>query len=144
MNNMEEIIQMNNIYESLRIADFKTVLKPDITIGEYESNIDTTAVIISLKFSQQSALKDYDSFIQRSEIKILQTKKMEFPSQDGNYYFYITLYNDNKLAEYIESIFQDLSALSDINYFNCSINGTKYNKTSIINIKSIIETEFNI
>jgi hypothetical protein len=141
---MEEIIQMNNIYESLRIADFKTVLKPDITIGEYESNIDTTAVIISLKFSQQSALKDYDSFIQRSEIKILQTKKMEFPSQDGNYYFYITLYNDNKLAEYIESIFQDLSALSDINYFNCSINGTKYNKTSIINIKSIIETEFNI
>lgn len=137
-----EVKQMSKLFESLRISDFKTVLQPDITIGEYESDIDPDAVVISLKFSQQNALKDYDSFIQRSEVTILNTKKMNFPSQDGNFYFYIMLYDDDNLADYILSIFQDLSSLADINYFNCSIKGTKYNKVSIVNIKSIITKEF--
>lgn len=137
------VVEMSKLFESLRIADFKTVLQKDISIGEYECDIDPTAVVIALKFSQQNALKDYDSFIQRSDIKLLQTKKMEFPSQDGNFYFYIMLYDDDQLAKYILSIFQDLSSLSDLNYFNCSVNGTKYKKVSIVNIKQIIEKEFN-
>lgn len=142
-NNMG-VVEMSNLFESLRISDFKTVLQKDISIGEYECDIDPTAVVISLKFSQQNALKDYDSFVQRSDIKLLQTKKMEFPSQDGNFYFYIMLYDDEQLANYILSIFQDLSSLSDLNYFNCSVNGTIYKKVSIVNIKQIIEKEFKL
>lgn len=134
------------ILESLRKLDFENVLSKHVSINEYTSDLITNSVVVVLYFLQQEPCKDYDMFIQTSDVKYLETRYDSFPSVKQEYLFYVSFNRDKELGKNITRMFEDLDMLANNVYYDLHIvNDTTekmnvYKKTKIEKIEAIINS----
>jgi hypothetical protein len=114
---------VDKLFEGMRQGDLEDMLLPLISVDEYESKIDKSAVVIGFYVGDQDAAEDLNRFIQRSPVEILDTEISPAPDQQGYYMVFVELLNNDKLAQNILDLLKEIQPLSDIDNWQMHVRG---------------------
>lgn len=101
-----------NIFEGLKIGDLKNLVSPTISVDEYNSKLDDTAIVVGFYISFKDPAEDLNRFIQKSPQDIIDTDISPAPDEDGNYMVFVELPRDNEFPDQLFSITNSLSSLT--------------------------------
>jgi hypothetical protein len=111
------------LFEGMREGDLEDMLLPLISVDEYESKIDKSAVVIGFYVGDQDAADDLNRFIQRSPVEILDTEISPAPDQQGYYMVFVELLNNDKLSKNILDLLKEIQPLTDIDNWQMHVRG---------------------
>lgn len=109
--------------EGLRPNDLVGMVSNEVSVDEYQSKIDDTAVVIAFSVNDRNGAKDLNRYIQKSFIDLLDTEVSSAPDQTGSYYVFVELQMNQKLAEYVGSLCDDLYPLTGIREWTLKVRG---------------------
>lgn len=109
--------------EGLRANDLKGMLLNIVSVDEYESKIDESAIVITFYLTDRHAAQDAVKFIQKSYVEVLDAEVSPAPDQNGDYLVFIELPLNSKLNRAIVDLCRDLSALGDIKAWKVRVLG---------------------
>lgn len=117
---------MNHILnEGLRAGDLEDLVLPLVSIDEFESKIDPSALVIGFYVGDLDAAGDLNRFLQKSTVDILDCDISPAPDQHGYYMVFVELLNNARVAENVEGVVQEVSALTNIDNWKAHLRGTK-------------------
>ena len=105
---------MKRIDEGMRQGDLEDLLLPLISVDEYQSKIDNSAVVFGFYVSERGAAEDLNRFMQRSPYDLLDTDISPAPDQHGYFMVFLELLNNDQTAENFEAILDEVAALANI------------------------------
>lgn len=80
------------INEGLFQKDLQNLVKPLISIYEYESKVQEDAIVIAFFVKNKDAAEDLSLFLERSGIKeIIDTEVSSAPDEDGDYLVFVEM-----------------------------------------------------
>jgi hypothetical protein len=121
--------------EGLRRNDLKNLVSDVVSIDEYNSKIDESAIVLAFYVKDRSAAQDLNRFIQKSYVDLLDTDISPAPDVRGYYMVFVELPLNNKLAEAIQNILRDVGALAGINDWRMRLRTVK--GTQAFNVKLV-------
>jgi hypothetical protein len=107
--------------EGLRRNDLKNLISNVISIDEYNSKIDDTAIVIAFRVKDRQAAQDLNRFIQKSYVDLLDTDISPAPDLKGYYLVFVELPLNDKIADSIEIVVKEISDLCDIKEWKMSL-----------------------
>lgn len=102
------------ITEGLRENDLQNLVLDIISIDEYESKIDESAIVVGLYVFYKDPAYDLNKFIQKTNVDIIDTDISPAPTEDGYYIVFIELERDNDLYKNILNLVNNINNLSGI------------------------------
>ena len=114
---------MTLINEGMRPGDLEDLVLPMITVDEYESKIDDSAVVIGFFVHDKDAADDLNRFIQKSAVPLLDTEVSPAPDQHGYYLVFVEFMNDAKIASNINSVLEEVTALTTNDVWQMCLRG---------------------
>jgi hypothetical protein len=102
---------MMKLVEGMRHGDLEDMVLQMISVDEYESKLDDSAIVIGFYVNDKDAADDLNRFIQKSAVELLDTEVSPAPDQHGYYMVFVELLNDIKIVDNIEAILAEVSAL---------------------------------
>lgn len=102
------------IAEGLRRSDLKNLVSDVVSIDEYNSKIDDSAIVIAFHVQDRNAAQDLNRFIQKSYVDLLDTDVSPAPDQRGFYLVFVELPLNTKIGEAVDNITKDVGALAEI------------------------------
>jgi len=116
------------IAEGLRRNDLKNLVSDVVSIDEYNSKIDDSAIVVAFHVQDRNAAQDLNRFIQKSYVDLLDTDVSPAPDQKGFYLVFVELPLNTNVGDAIENITKDVGALAEIDTWRMrlrSIKGTR-------------------
>lgn len=103
-----------NLSEGMWVGDLTDLVQPLISVDEYKSKIDDTAIVIGFYIQDRDAADDLNRFIQKSPVSFVDCEVSPAPDQRGYYIVFVELpYNDRMVAN-IGSLLSEISPLVGI------------------------------
>lgn len=99
------------LVEGLRAGDLEDVVLPLLSIDEYSSLLDDSALVLAFYVENKDAADDLNRFIQKSPVEMLDTSVSPAPDQQGYYQVFIDFMNDEKIVDHITGMLAEVSAL---------------------------------
>jgi len=115
---------MTKINEGLRPFDLRGMVRNVVGVDQYESKIDDTAMVISFYVNQLEAAKDVNRFIQKSYVDLLDTEVSASPDQMGYYMVFVEMPMNDKSAQAIANLCDDLNSLADVSEWVVEVRGS--------------------
>jgi hypothetical protein len=112
MMKLERYNAMTKLTEGLRLLDLQGVVQNTISIDEFQSKIDETAIVIAFYVSERKAADDLNRFLQKAAIDLLDTDVSAAPDQRGNYLVFMELPMNDKIAKAVANVCADLKSLT--------------------------------
>ncbi len=103
---------MSDLNEGLRVEDLKDLVRPKVSIDEYESKIGKDAIVVGFYVDDKDPATDLSSFIEKGAGNILDTEVSPAPDDDGNYLVFVEFMRDEKFPEDVEQVLESLAALT--------------------------------
>jgi hypothetical protein len=105
----------SSLTEGMRENDLVDLVLPLMSVDEYQSKIDEDeAIVIGFYVHDEDAARDLNRFLQKSATPLLATEVSPAPDQFGYYMVFVELMNNERLAENIRSILQEIDTLVDL------------------------------
>jgi hypothetical protein len=114
---------MKKITEGLRSNDLKGMLQNIVSIDEYKSKIDDSAMVLAFYAASKDVAADVNRFIQKSYVDILDTEVSAAPNQEGFYLVFVELMLNNKTASAIANLCRELSSLTSDENWELQVRG---------------------
>jgi hypothetical protein len=114
---------MRKILEGMRSGDLADLVLPMLSVDEYVSKIDDTAIVIGFYVHDQSAAKELNRFIQKSPTPLIDTEVSPAPDQHGYYLVFVELMNDSQITHNIAAILDEVAPLTDIEEWQMRVRG---------------------
>lgn len=114
--------------EGLRRNDLKNLVSDLVSIDEYNSKIDDSAVVVAFRVKDRAASQDLNRFIQKSYIDILDTDISPAPDIKGYYMVFVEFPLNAKISAAIQNLLADVGALCDVSDWKMrlrSVEGTR-------------------
>lgn len=124
-NIMNTISQSQTLTEGLRKGDLEDMVLPMVTIDEYSSKLDDTAIVLGFYVHDKDAADDLNRFIQKSPAELLDTDVSPAPDQRGYYIVFVEFMNDKKIVESMESVIGEVSSLVNNESWQMRLRGLK-------------------
>lgn len=105
---------MDTINEGLRVHDLIDLVLPVISIDEYESKIDSDAVVVGFYVESDMPAKDLSNFIEKGANEILDTEVSPAPDDNGNYLVFVEFLRDEKFPQILEDVLNSVECLTGI------------------------------
>jgi hypothetical protein len=102
---------MKKLVEGMRAGDLEDLVLPLVSVDEYESKVDDDAVVVAFYVHDHDAAHDLNRFIQKSPVTILDTDVSPAPDQQGYYLVFFELLNNDRFAENMAAILEEVSPL---------------------------------
>lgn len=118
------------ITEGLKEGDLRDLVIPLVSIDEYETKLDDSALVLGFFVTDKDPAHDLNRFIQKGSVPLLDTDVSQVPSEEGYYVVFIELTRDRKLPQRILSILNSLTGLTGIK----SWRGTFYKSDKVLDI----------
>jgi len=113
----------SNLTEGMREGDLANMLLPIISVDEYESKIDDSAVVIGFYINDLNAARDLNRYIQKSPQDIIDTEISPAPDQHGYYLVFVEIINNKQLPKIIMEIIADISPLVSVDTWEMRLRG---------------------
>lgn len=132
------------IVEGLKEGDLDNLVGDTISIDEYESKIDDSAIVVGFYVFYKDPALDLNKFIQKIDIDIIDTDVSPAPTEDGYYIVFVELERNKKLYDNIISLVDTVSNLSGIDaWFFTSYNNKNKQELNIDNLKNSVDITLN-
>lgn len=105
---------MINLFEGLQEGDLNNLVFPSLSIDEYDSKLDDTAIVVGFYVNFKDPAKDLNRFIQKCPEDIIDTDISPAPDSDGNYMVFLELSRDKEFPSKIIGITNSLKTLTGI------------------------------
>lgn len=102
----------NMINEGMRAGDLEDMILPLISVDEYASKIDDTSVVFGFFVNSHDAAKDLNRFIQKSPVPLLDSEVSPAPDQNGYYLVFFEILNDERIAENVGEVLDEVEPLT--------------------------------
>lgn len=113
------------INEGLKEGDLDGLVLNVISIDEYESKIDDSAMVIGFYVSYKDPASDLNKFIQKTNANIIDTDVSPAPTEDGFYIVFVELEKDKELIQNILTLVSNINNLVNISDWKFNIYGKK-------------------
>jgi hypothetical protein len=107
--------------DNLKIAEGLTrnsldwLIKPVISIDEYESKIsDERVIVLAFFIGERQPADDLSHFIDRSNIPVLDTEVSPAPTTDGEYVTFVELLRDETFPKNVMALLQEITNLTNV------------------------------
>lgn len=111
------------INEGMRGGDLEDMVLPMITVDEYTSKMDETAVVFGFFVNSLDAAKDLNRFIQKSPVPLLDSEVSPAPDQNGYYIVFFEILNDERIAENVREVLDEVEPLTKNTAWQLRIRG---------------------
>lgn len=135
------------IAEGLRRNDLQNLVSDVISIDEYNSKIDDSAIVVAFHVQDRNAAQDLNRFIQKSHVDILDTDVSPAPDQKGFYLVFVELPLNTQIGKSIYEITKDVAALADVETWRMrlrTIKGTRPFNAKLVDRVLLKQLENNI
>lgn len=124
------------INEGLKEGDLSNLVLNVISIDEYESKIDDSAMTVGFYVTYKDPANDLNKFIQKTNAHIIDTDVSPAPTEDGYYIVFVELEKDDELINNILTLVSNINNLVDVDDWKFNIYGVKgdieFNKDNLI------------
>jgi hypothetical protein len=107
----------------MRAGDLEGNVLPVISVDEYVSKIDDSAVVIGFFVDDEDAANDLARFIQRTAIQILDTDVSPAPDTEGRYMVFVEIEPTQEFGKAIVELCREVSALTEVSTWKMHIRG---------------------
>lgn len=114
---------MNKLNEGLRKDDLKSMVSGRVSVDEYESKIDDSAIVIAFYVLGKEAANDVNRFLQKSYVDLLDTEVSAAPDQKGYYLVFVEMATNTKTASNIAALCRELTAVTANEKWEFSVRG---------------------
>jgi hypothetical protein len=104
------------ITEGMRGADLEDMVLPLISVDEYQSKVDDSAVVFGFYVNDRDAANDLNRFIQKSPTNLLDTEVSPAPDQNGYY---------DRLAQNVRELLDEVEPLTNNTAWQLRIRGVE-------------------
>lgn len=104
------------LQEGLKKGDLAHLINPLISIDEYSSKLAKNEEVIVVTFSakDEDPAKDLNGFIQKGNLKILDTEVSPSPDIDGDYLIFVEFIRDEKFPKELIELVNSIKSLTNI------------------------------
>jgi uncharacterized protein with HEPN domain len=113
------------INEGMWANDLEDLLQPLLSIDEYESKIDDTAVAIGFFINDADAADDLARFLQKSAVPLIDCDVSPAPDQRGYYIVFVELPSNDRFTENLRHICDEVGQLAGITHWKIKMRGMK-------------------
>ncbi len=121
--------------EGMWAGDLDDMVQPLITIDEYDSKIDQTAIVIGFYVNDFEAAKDLNRFVQKSPVSIIDSNVSPAPDQRGYYIVFVEISFNDRIVPNIKSIIDEISPL--VNIDNWLFNTRNIDKPKVFDVEVV-------
>ena len=114
----------NELKEGMRAGDLHDLVLPLISVDEYESTVDPSAVSIGFYVHDEDAANDLNRFLQKSSIALLSSEVSPAPDQHGYFIVFVELMLNDRIAENMKLILEELEPLCEIEKWKMRVRKT--------------------
>lgn len=105
---------MDKIDEGLRVNDLINLIRPVVSIDEYESKIDDDAIVVGFYVESDMPAQDLANFIEKGANDILDTEVSPAPDDNGNYVVFVEFLRNDKFPQLLEDVLGSVESLTGI------------------------------
>lgn len=109
--------------EGMREGDLADMVLPMVSIDEYVSKIDDSAIVFGFYVRDQNGAGELNRFIQKSPTPLIDTEVSPAPDQHGYYMVFVELMNDSQIVHNIKSILDEASPLTEVEEWQMRVRG---------------------
>lgn len=117
---------MSKIFEGMWANDLEDLLQPVVSIDEYESKVDDSAVAIGFFVNDRDAAGDLNRFIQKSSVPIIDSDVSPAPDQRGYYIVFAELPGNDRFTENLSQLCEEIGQLGGISNWQMKMRGIKH------------------
>lgn len=96
----------------LKIDDLKFLVLPTISIDEFESKIDSDALVVAFYVRDDNPAEDLSQFIESGMYGILDTEVSPGTDEEGNYVVFVEFQRNEEVIDKLETILNSLKPLT--------------------------------
>lgn len=101
----------SKLNEGMWANDLADLVQPLLSIDEYKSKIDDTAIVVGFFVQDKEAAEDLNRFIQKSPVAFVDCEVSPAPDQRGYYVVFVEIPFNDRLVPNIGSLLQEISPL---------------------------------
>lgn len=104
---------MRLLGEGLKVGDLRKLVRPMVSLDEYESKLGDDAEIIVLAFFviDQEPAQDLNRFLERGEVPLLDSEVSPAPTEDGLYLVFVELPRNERTADTVMDLVGSIKSL---------------------------------
>ena len=107
-------MRRSKLLEGMWSGDLADLVQPLVSVDEYKSKIDATAIAIGFYVTDKDAAEDLNRFIQKSPVALIDTDVSPAPDQRGYYLVFIEIESNDRLVSSITAILDEVGPLASI------------------------------
>ncbi len=115
----------SKLMEGMWAGDLADLVQPLISVDEYQSKIDDSAVAIGFYVSDKDAAEDLNRFIQKSPISLIDCDVSPAPDQRGYYIVFVEMELNDRFVSNVTSLLDEIGPLTDIDNWQMRVRGNK-------------------
>ncbi len=113
------------INEGMWANDLEDLLQPIVSIDEYESKVDDSAIAIGFFVNDADAAADLNRFIQKSAVPIIDSDVSPAPDQRGYYIVFAELPGNDRFIQNLQHVCQEVGQLGGVEDWKMKMRGVK-------------------
>jgi len=131
----------SNLQEGLLQGDLDDLIKPLISIDEYESKISDDNIVVGFYADDKEPATDLARFISKSEIDILDAEVSPVPNEEGVYLVFVEFIRDDTFVKDLITLVESMAGLTSIetwqfkSYKRKIMDFTEENLTRFVRVK---------
>ena len=134
-----------NITEGFKIGDLEDIVKPTISIDEFESKIDDEAIVVafSLGTGGDQPAKDLAEFIEGGKNEVLDAEVSPGPDTNGNYLLFVEFSRSDEFPQNLKNVLESLRSLTLVSDWKYTYYGVDNDEKefSVKNVENDIRLE---
>lgn len=116
---------MSIIFEGMWANDLEDLVQPVVSIDEYESKVDDSAIAVGFFVNDRDAAADLNRFVQKSAIPIIDSDVSPAPDQHGYYIVFAELAGNDRFTENLLNLCEEVGQLGGIDHWQMRMRGIK-------------------
>jgi len=134
---VERVVHLNSkLTEGLRTGDLEFLILPTISIDEFESKIDSDAVVVGFYVDDDDPANDLLNFIEGDAEDVLDVEVSPATDEKGQYVVFVEFLRDEKFPKKLDNVLSSLESLTKIREWKYTYYGS-HGKEKEYNIKNI-------
>lgn len=126
----------SKLVEGLRTGDLEFLISPTISIDEFESKIDSDAIVVGFYVDDDEPADDLLNFIEGDPVDILDVEVSPAPDEKGRYVVFVEFLRVEKFPEKLDNVLSSLESLTKITEWKYTYYGS-HGKEKDYNMKNI-------
>jgi hypothetical protein len=117
---------VSKIFEGMWANDLEDLLQPVVSIDEYESKVDDSAIAIGFFVNDRDAAGDLNRFIQKSAVPIIDSDVSPAPDQRGYYIVFAELPGNDRFTDNLLHLCEEVGQLGGVEHWQMKMRGIKH------------------